>query len=169
MTDEFFNLAGGGANGLLNTGLLQPGGIGGCAPACIGVQNDRNYFQAGVYVQHLHSGLWVLYNYGELQFDFAPGGQFNGAPDITTHYVKAGVRRRMHPLGHTIFYGEYLKNEDGQGVNTETEVWGLGVVQEIDAAAMSMWLAYRQAEFDDGTAINYNDLQWLRFGALINF
>jgi len=126
----------------------------------------------------------VLFNYGHLEYDqnFAINTAF--IPDVETYYVKAGLRRRWHPLGHTIFYGEYLKNDDG-GVtscagaagnfctSTDLDVWGLGVVQEIDAAAMSMWLAYRHGEFDDNSvgvfATDYEDLDWLRFGALINF
>jgi len=179
VTDQYYNLAGGGSNGLLNAGV-------GCAPNCPGILlqgESLKYFQAGVYLQHMHSGLWVLFNYGHLEYDqnFAINAAF--IPDVETYYVKAGLRRRWHPLGHTIFYGEYLKNDDG-GVfggcgaqnfctSSDLDVWGLGVVQEIDAAAMSMWLAYRHGEFDDNSvgvnATDYEDLDWLRFGALINF
>jgi len=175
VSDEFYNLSGGPANGLLGQGVA--GNTPECndTATCVGIENDRKYFQAGIYLQHMHSGLWVLYNYGKLETE--PGPTFgNYAPDVKTHYVKAGLRRRWHPLGHTIFYGEYLKNIDGQavtiGYDTDLDVWGLGVVQEIDAAAMSMWLAYRHGEFDDsdpGRTLGYEDLDWLRFGALINF
>ena len=64
--------------------------------------------------------------------------------------VKAGVRERWHPLGHTVLYGFYAQRND---MFDEVTSWrrhyvaaqvrnseGLGVVQEIDAAAMSMWL-----------------------------
>ena len=66
-------------------------------------------------------------------------------------------------------------------------VWGLGVVQEIDAAAMSLWLSYRHLSLDDnlcGVSGNfggscdavcrrhvagYKSFQYVKFGGLINF
>jgi hypothetical protein len=42
-------------------------------------------------------------------------------------------------------------------------------VQEIDAAAMSLWLSYRHLSEDDNTANNYEDFQYVKAGALINF
>jgi hypothetical protein len=96
-------------------------------------------------------------------------------------------------LGHTVLYGEYLTNNNGAnfGVcgplnaaiancnafyDNDLKVWGLGVVQEIDAAAMSLWLSYRHLSFNDnynavfgGAARNYEDFQYVKFGGLINF
>ena len=81
--------------------------------------------------------------------------------------MKAGLRERWTPLGHTVLYGEYEESNDGGAVGSadgfiivggaqvadihgsstsETTLWGLGVVQEIDAAAMSLWLSYRHLE-----------------------
>ena len=55
-------------------------------------------------------------------------------------------------------------------------MWGLGVVQEIDAAAMSIWLSYRHFEGDfdlngaaAGGAFDLDDFQYVKAGALINF
>ena len=54
----------------------------------------------------------------------------------------------------------------------------LKLMQEIDAAAMSMWLSYRHMEFEDNgvvetggipEATRYEDFQYVKFGALINF
>jgi hypothetical protein len=52
-------------------------------------------------------------------------------------YVKAGIRQRWTGLGHTVLYGEY---QDFQNDNNASEVdlWGVGVVQEIDNAALAM-------------------------------
>ncbi len=66
---------------------------------------------------------------------------------------------------------------------SEIQVYGLGVVQEIDAAAMSIWLHYRHLEGEiNGIGSNaavagytgdgsetFEDLDMLKFGALINF
>ena len=48
-------------------------------------------------------------------------------------------------------------------------------MQEIDAAAMSLWISYRHlsandnAEAFDPTAVGYEDFQYVKAGALINF
>ena len=62
-------------------------------------------------------------------------------------------------------YGEYL-TADTQA-DTDFELWGLGLVQEIDAAAMSMWLSYRNIEASAG--VDSVDFQYVKAGALINF
>ena len=113
------------------------------------------------------------------------------------YYVKAGLRERWTPLGHTVLYGEYEKfNNDvafGGATNTLTgsngtncdqaaectlddmQLWGFGVVQEIDAAAMSIWVSYRHISTDIsdhiGTTgeIDTEDFQYVKAGALINF
>ena len=107
-----------------------------------------------------------------------------------TYYIKGGLRERWTPLGHTVLYGEYEKfsnaNPDGSStpVSSEHQLWGLGVVQEIDAAAMSLWLSYRHIEADlDGVGCatlshgclgldvgcSTESFQYLKAGALINF
>ena len=101
------------------------------------------------------------------------------------------------PFGHTVLYGEYGQYSDSQSdfvtnlgfSGSETKFWGLGAVQEIDSAAMSMWLTYRHIEGSlgscnggsgaDGEAYRCQDLnasdvalddfQLIKFGALINF
>ena len=122
-------------------------------------------------------------------------------PDTDTWYFKAGLRERWTHLGHTVLYGEYLRNDDGNNINiaapvpstlgtcqpydSTMHVWGLGVVQEIDAAAMSLWLSYRHLSLDDnlcgvsGNGLHiagcstgrcgYKDFQYIKFGGLINF
>jgi hypothetical protein len=55
-------------------------------------------------------------------------------------------------------------------------LWGLGVVQEIDAAAMSIWISYRNIEADDHNQTAIDEFgsseatfQYVKGGALINF
>ena len=96
------------------------------------------------------------------------------------------MRQRWSSLGHTVLYGEYERFEDGgvgglieDGVSVSSEVnlWGVGIVQEIDAAAMSIWLSYRHLDGsasirwddDDVERFNADDFQYVKFGALINF
>ncbi len=50
-------------------------------------------------------------------------------------------------------------------------MWGLGVVQEIDAAAMSIWVKYRHLDYDNNNSVGtrYDDFQYVGMGALINY
>lgn len=134
------------------------------------------YFQVGAYIQHVPTGLFVYGAYGNAQYDVAAG-------DSETYYVKAGLRERWSHLGHTVVYGEYENNQAtgaafvaqdpfGAGnfaTSSDFDLWGVGLVQEIDAAAMSMWVSYRHIEYDDNTADSFDDFQYVKFGALINF
>lgn len=137
---------------------------------------DMNYFQAGAFLMHVPTGLFGLVNYGNLEYD-EPGA----IADAETWYGKIGMRTRLSALGHTVFYGEYLNGQDGAAAVTqylgigaltssELEVWGAGIVQEVDAAAMSVWLKYRNMSYSDNEAgSNYEDFDYVGFGGLINF
>ena len=133
------------------------------------------YFQVGAYLEHVPTGLFVYGAYGNAQYDIASG-------ESETYYVKAGLRERWTPLGHTVLYGEYENNQadgaafvqdptnvGGLATASDFDLWGLGVVQEIDAAAMSLWLSYRHIEYSDNTVNDYEDFQYIKAGALINF
>jgi hypothetical protein len=184
-------------NNLENTfaGLDNIYGIGACSnqpttntPCGIVPANGRlEYFQLGVYAEHVPTGLWGLFNYGHLDDNFSAAT----VSATNTYYYKGGLRERWMPLGHTVLYGEYLQSDDAKIVNANTAVgaalndnrfqmWGLGVVQEIDAAAMSLWLSYRHLDYTDGLnaaqriatyGVNagYEDFQYVKFGGLINF
>ena len=113
--------------------------------------------------------------------------------DSETWYFKGGLRTKFNHLGATVFYGEYL-TADGAGSTSmlvrrldvadeadvgtidELNVWGLGVVQEVDAAAMSVWVKYRNASADTttfdparGSVSASKTSQYVGVGGLINF
>jgi predicted porin len=122
---------------------------------------DADYFQAGGYVQHVATGIFGLVNYGK--YDEA------GVPEQDTWYFKGGLRERWSPLGHTVLYGEYEFVDDAFGnVGGDFDLWGVGAVQEIDAAAMSVWLSYRSVEGDNAVG-GTGEFQYVKGGALINF
>jgi hypothetical protein len=137
-----------------------------------GVPNNSadgtEHFQVGAYVQHVGTGLFLYGAYGDYD---------NSLTDLSgeTWYGKAGLRQRWTPLGHTVLYGEYMEGDSGgvslagAAVDGEVELWGLGVVQEIDNAAMSIWLTYRNIQADDYANNAALDLDMIKFGALINF
>lgn len=129
--------------------------------------NTTHYFQAGAYLEHIDSGLFGVFNYG----NFDDG--ITGDVSSNTWWVKGGVRRRWNPLGITVLYGEYLRNDDGGNAGSRLDMWGLGAVQDIDMAAMSLWVKFRQVSadglIDSGSTLLAQDFRWVGAGALINF
>jgi hypothetical protein len=155
---------------------------------------DSGYFQIGAYAEHVPTGLFVYGAYGHLNY-------FDRGDDVAsnnTWYIKGGIRQRWNPLGHTVLYGEYeraqnhlssagsidpdtdeliggngdINNNGGLFVGTsEVRMWGLGVVQEIDAAAMSLWVKYRNLDVSTSGegAFGGDKFNEVTAGALINF
>jgi hypothetical protein len=175
---------GDGAFGLVNTAGILP----------VANQFDNrwvDYFQLGAYVEHVPTGLWLYGAYGHIDPNSITAGGFDRAAG-DTYYIKGGLRERWHPLGHTVLYGEYEKFSDATpdaivdaGLTASTQLWGLGVVQEIDAAAMSLWISYRHIDADikgancadagvtGGLGLDVGcgteAFQYIKGGALINF
>ena len=148
-------------------------------PPPVSLRKDSDYFQIGGYVEHLASGLFVHAAYG----DEDNNGMriFSGLTehDGGTWYVKSGLRKTWLPQGHTILYGEYGQYLDQIGpvalnagiTSSEFTGWGLGAVQEIDKAAMSVWLKFRQheAEVTGGDFGKLDDINFVAAGSIINF
>ena len=76
-------------------------------------------------------------------------------------------------------FGAGIQGGAGQLASSEVSVWGLGVNQEISAAAMDMYLSYRHFEADvntskTGTSVGQTkaqvqDFQAVMMGAIIRF
>lgn len=144
---------------------------------------DTEYFQAGGYIQHIGTGLFLHAAYG-----FEDNNEtllLNGrtTKDGKHWYVKSGIRQKWLPLGATIIYGDYAEYLDqlgpaalalGADSSTLTR-YGGGIAQEIDAAAMTVYLKYQHYEADiSGEALaatvrGLDDAQFFSFGGLINF
>lgn len=150
---------------------------------------DTSYFQIGAYVEHVPTGLFLYGTYGHEFIDSAnaatasPSGFSLDSDDA--FYLKAGVKQKWFPIGQTVPYVEYQRTEDMLGyfaleagaTGSEIERWGVGVVQDIDAAAMSLWLAYKHYDGEiTGPAATCTTLcgeldsfQRVEFGGLILF
>ncbi len=158
---------------------------------------DAGFFQTGAYGEHVASGLWVYgaYGYDDHNTTSSARGLGKLNPEADFWYFKAGLKRKHFALGSTTFYGEYGRKNDAftaqmfdAGVtDSELDHYGVGVVQNIDAAAMQVWLSWRHYEGDvgcngnlagatgcagqglrDGNN-NLEDFDLVKFGALINF
>jgi hypothetical protein len=164
--------------------------------------HDTKYWQVAAYVQHVTSGVFAYGAYGQLEADglsnFDNGGPNLVIPDASTWYAKAGVRRNWLGLGHTVLYGEFMRVTDQTSdaaldvaddpgwdtASAEIEMWGLGIVQEIDSAATSIWIKYRRIDGSRDAVCNgqggcgpagstdsldFEPIQFIGVGALVNF
>ena len=143
---------------------------------------DSHFFQVGGYAQHLATGLFLHGIYG--QEDNSDTLLKSGAvPLDSSHwYVKGGIRQKWTSLGHTVLWGEYAEYDDQLGPAalaagasaSEFSKYGCVIAQEIDSAAMVIWLKYRrqQADIEAPLAANLSDLETLDLvtvGGMINF
>jgi hypothetical protein len=173
-----FKLAGGVAYSENKDELNQPP----LAPFTGFAEKDTSYFQAGGYAQHVATGLFLHGIYGHE--DNSETTLLSGAVPLDSEhwYVKAGLRQKFSPLGHTILWGEYALYDDQLGpaalargaTSSEFEKFGGGIAQEIDAAAMTIWLKYRvqQADIEAPVAAGLDDIEdfhMLTVGGMINF
>ena len=171
-------------------------GPGGLAPH---LNLQAQAIQFGGYLEHVATGLFVYGAYSKEFIDtlvpIINGVAFDASakPEGDQFYIKGGIRQKWNPLGHTVIFGEYQSAQDRQDATTflagvtasDFQQYGVGAVQEVDAAAMSLWIGYRHysADLTCGAAgtvcglgnntlgINgtIQDFDLVKAGALINF
>lgn len=143
---------------------------------------DQDTLAGSISVLHTPTGINLTFAAGEREFNDQPG-----RADADFYYFKAGIFQRFNSLGKTAFYGEYGQYNDmfyddgavaaGLGAavidGSEATVWGAGVVQYIDAAAMQVFLAYRHHELEIDTNLaadpDFEDFDTVLVGGRIEF
>ncbi|MGL4396980.1 MAG: porin [Hyphomicrobium sp.] len=148
-------------------------------PSVSPVKNS-DVFQVGGYVQHLATGLFLHAAYG--MEDNNDTVLNNGATALDSHhwYLKGGIRQKWTALGATIVYGDYVEYDDQLGpaalaagaTSSTLRRYGGGIAQELDAAAMTVYLKYHHITGDVTGAPALSDLEdadFISFGGLINF
>jgi hypothetical protein len=149
----------------------------------VGMSGSIMHVPSGLYVTAAY-GFLEDENRGEL---FA-GSTFaaTGVDDEDEHwYLQAGIERNFFGIGKSTFYGEYFRTETGAGLDggdvrrvvaadalnalganafiasAEVDIWGFGFVQAIDAAAMDLYIGYRnysgEVELSTGGALPRSD------------
>jgi hypothetical protein len=129
------------------------------------------------------------------------GQTFAGKKDTTDWLVQAGISKNFFGPGNTTLYGEYGVTADwgaaiGAGrtysnaaipgattvtgvTGTEFTMWGLGITQNVDAAASTLYLTYRNfgADIDCSAAcigggtrsLDVENLHTITGGAVVRF
>jgi len=144
------------------------------------ISKDSEFFQAGGYIEHEPTGLFVHAAYGREDNNNALLTNGHVAPNSHQWYIKAGIRRRWMPLGATVVYGDFAEYDDqlgptalALGAKSSTfSRYGGGIAQEIDAAAMTVYLKVQRYDADVSGTLALTDLEGLTLvsiGGLINF
>ncbi len=157
-------------------GYTVRSGDSGVGTAGINNQARSELVQGAISIMHTPTGLFVSANGMIDQLDIA------GQPDAENFWVKAGIRQRWNSLGATVLYGEYAVGDDqyANGATlagdlitaTEFTRYGLGIVQEIDAASMSIWAKWRHHEGEitaAGATTDLDELDMFLVGGVIFF
>ena len=144
---------------------------------------DAEVFQAGGYIQHLATGLFLHGAYGQENNNNSVLLNGKIAPDSDHFYFKGGIRQKWTSLGATIVYGDYAEYHDQLGpaalalgaTSSTLTRYGGGIAQEIDAAAMTIYLKYQHYDASIAGAklsplvADLDNLDMVSMGALINF
>ena len=153
-------------------------------------------------IMHVPTGLFVHAAAGQFKDNLVKQNSNIGinaaARDSTSEYwyVQAGIEQNWFGVGKTTLYGEYYEGNFGTSVgvtdlarlattangftagsiaSSEVTMWGLGFVQSIDAAAMDLYLGYKNFSSDlhTGAAGNVkqspDDLKVFYAGGIIKF
>lgn len=86
-----------------------------------------------------------------------------------TLYGKLGYQENLVDLGKSYFSVSYGVSEDSQANGDELEIFQLGFVQDIDAAASELYLAVTAASLDDSSSTDYEDIVYGVAGARVKF
>ncbi len=155
---------------------------------------------------HIPTGLFVTFAAGEDDSD--PVTTASGRVvdyDERKYYIQAGVNKKVFTVGPTRIYGEYYMSEGlgitdceivntldadadicqfganigvGDSVSAGVKGWGAGLVQNLEGAAMDIYVAYRHMETDikafDGAGDSvdtnsFDDIDVVMTGARIKF
>jgi hypothetical protein len=142
VTDSTASLGGG--------AYTQSNGDGGRFEAAIEVLNG------GASVMHVPTGLFATGSGGQrkatdtVACDETVAGVIPGKDPLSNNgncdtewfwFAKAGIKQKWWSIGSTALFG--MGGEQYDAIDRSIQYWGLGVVQKVDAAAMDLYISYR--------------------------
>jgi predicted porin len=97
-------------------------------------------------VMHMPSGLFVSAGAGDVKGDDLLG-------DFRMGHMQAGIEKKLNTLGATTFYGEYARMQVDGSTDSDPVFYGLGLIQNVEAAAMDVFISGRQYDLDGADKI----------------
>jgi hypothetical protein len=175
--------------------------------AIVDETSDCRQFGGSFSILHEKTGLFLNFGTGLKVDDFIRDTQRFSGTDVDEDQffwaAQAGVERKFNDLGKTTIYGEYYNYDGGGGTRrtvgpgdalnptgagswaewyTDVNLWGAGIAQGIDNAAMLLYFSYRHVEGElvlrqlNGAVANgpiadapIDDLDLVITGAVIKF
>lgn len=120
---------------------------------------DVDTFLANGSIMHNGTGLFLNAAYANQDWKDAgfklKGWSFQG-----------GMEQKWFAVGKTTVYGEWAKMTADFGPSIDLPYWGLGVVQSVDAAAMDLYIGWRQYDLGDA---GIDNLDTVMAGARVRF
>lgn len=170
-----------GDNGTANIRLRDIGGA--------NVAMDFEDIRGSISVLHAPSGLFLDFAGIHREFDVAPGVLPGAKSDFNFWMLRGGIYQRFFAIGKTSIFGEYAEASGAlegsayvdpivgpvEVFNDKLTLYGVGINQYIDAAAMEIYLGWRHMEADlnvdigGGFALPLDDIDLVYTGARIQF
>lgn len=155
---------------------------------CASTRDDAECSQLGgsVSAMHVATGLYVNFAAGYMEDDTIKDQVGAFAEERHEFWaLEAGIQQKWTSLGKTTIFGQYYNNQGGTlpreytpasvglVLNSEIDVYSLGIMQDIDAAAMKLYAMYRHTEAEAETSVgglmDFKDIDMFMTGAVIKF
>jgi hypothetical protein len=168
---------------IANTSTL---GNNGCLPESAVGEIDCHQIGMSASAMHIPTGLFAYGAYGVKSDDNAPDGEDD---DSSFWYIQAGIEKKWLPYGATTAFAEFERFDTGfnrviagGGIGSfssaTVEMWGIGVNQHFESAALDVYVKYNNysASADNligngftGQDVDFNDFSTIYTGARIQF
>lgn len=127
--------------------------------------DERTVLGGSASILHAASGIFVTGTASQRTNELIGGGD----AEETYWGLRGGISKNWFGIGKTIPYVEY-NAWDNELVENEATVWGVGIIQNVDAAAMELYLSYKNLSLDEAQVGNVNeDAHVILSGARIKF
>jgi predicted porin len=141
-----------------------------------GIKKEENLL-ANFGLMHNPTGLFIHGQYSGFEYDTSIAA--NDPDDTYGWHLQGGIKQRWNSLGKTTLWGGYTEINNGYarattaqiaaGTDTELSKVQLGLIQEIDAAAMHLYITYEHQEFDISNQAAIDDIDMVLMGGVIKF
>jgi hypothetical protein len=142
---------------------------------------DCQWWGAAGTIMHTPTGLYVYSGFGEEHVDGIAAG-FDD--ENSMWFVQAGIEQKWCDLGKTTIFGEFRNDNSGLASTSTTfdgarvtgsdiDFWAAGVVQNVESAAMDLYVIYRHTDGDisteGGSSTDLDGFDMVISGARIQF
>jgi predicted porin len=149
-----------------------------CTKVQFSAKDGCEWWGAGGTILHNPTGLYLHGSYGQQKVNLT--GAPAGVDDTSsTWLIQPGIQSSITALGKTVFFGEYRNDDVGvsqKALSSDLRFYSLGVVQQIDKAAMDLYVVYHHSSGDvtglsGGSAgtVALDDFDMVITGARIQF